>query len=437
MPVRAILGGRVFRGWYITAFGAVALMLAGPYVFGIFLRPMTEELEWSRGDFALANTVSVFMAGVVGFFVGPIVDGRRGRWMIAAGAVIAGLSLAALAFVDEMWQFWVLRGVIFVIGSAGVSPLVVNSTISKWFVRRRGTAISIASMGLSSGAIVVAPVIAWVVEVWGWRTGWVVQGALIILVLAVPAVLIIRRQPEDLGLNPDGDTDAELAAQAAQPTRPNRRIAANEVSWTRAEAMRTRQLWTLIIVFGLSGISSNAVFLHLIPFLQDVGFSAAMAVGIVGFQNTIALISKPGWGMLMDRYDPRHMIALGWASKLLPLCLWPLVGSDYGLWAMLPLNVLYGIGAGAQQSGQEVIWAYCFGRRHIGAVRSVALPVTTILFAGGVWFAGAAWDATGSYALPFILFAVFCAIAMAGIMVIRPPVRPPAPVDRAPAATSS
>lgn len=430
MPVRAILGGRIFRGWYITAFGAVALMLAGPYVFGIFLRPMTEELGWSRGDFALANTVSVFMAGVVGFFVGPIVDGRRGRFLIAGGAVVAGLSLAALAFVDAMWQFWVLRGVVFVIGSAGVSPLVVNSTISKWFVRRRGTAIAVASMGLSSGAIVVAPLIAWVVEVWGWRTGWVVQGALIIVVLALPALLIIRRQPEDLGLHPDGDTDADIAEQAARPAgRGNRRTAANEVSWTRAEAMRTRQLWTLIIVFGLSGISSNAVFLHLIPFLQDVGFSAAMAVGIVGFQNTIALLSKPGWGMLMDRYDPRHMIALGWASKLLPLCLWPIVGSEYGLWAMLSLNVLYGIGAGAQQSGQEVIWAYCFGRRHIGAVRSVALPVTTILFAGGVWFAGAAWDATGSYALPFILFAVFCAIAMAGIMLIRPPVRPPAPTE--------
>ncbi|MDA0302487.1 MAG: hypothetical protein O2822_08160, partial [Chloroflexi bacterium] len=116
--------GRIFHGWYITAYGAVALMLAGPYVFGIFLRPMTEELGWSRGDFALANTVSVFMGGVAGFFVGPIVDGRHGRWLIAGGAVLAGLSLAALAFVEEMWQFWLLRGVLFVIGSAGISPLV-------------------------------------------------------------------------------------------------------------------------------------------------------------------------------------------------------------------------------------------------------------------------------------------------------------------------
>jgi MFS family permease len=437
VDVGAIMSGRIFRGWVITAYGAVALMLAGPYVFGVFLRPMTEELGWSRGDFALANTVSVFMGGVVGFFVGPIVDGRRGRWLIAGGAVVAGLSLAALAFVEEMWQFWALRGVIFVVGSAGVSPLVVNSTISKWFVRRRGTAIAIASMGLSSGAIVVAPLIAWVVQEWGWRAGWVVQGALIIAVLAVPAVLIVRRQPEDMGLHPDGDTDADLAAAATRPPgSTTRRSAATEVSWTRAEAMRTWQLWTLVIVFGLSGISSNAIFLHLIPFLQDVGFTAAVAVGIVGFQNTIALLSKPGWGVLMDRYDPRHMIALGWASKLLPLCLMPLVGSDYGLWAMLPLNVLYGIGAGAQQSGQEVIWAYCFGRRHIGAVRSVALPITTILFAGGVWFAGAAWDATGSYALPFVLFAVFCAIAMVGIMLIRPPVRP-ATAEVASVATTS
>lgn len=415
--------GRIFRGWYITAYGAVALMLAGPYVFGLFLRPMTEELGWSRGDFALANTVSVFMGGVVGFFVGPIVDSRHGRWLVMIGAVVAGLSLAALAFVDELWQFWLLRGVIFMIGSAGVSPLVVHSTISKWFVRQRGMAISIASMGLSAGAIVVAPGIAWVIEHWGWRTGWVAQGLLLIVVLAIPAVFIIRRQPEDVGLLPDGD-DEPGPRPAAAATSTATRTAATEVSWTRAEAVRTKELWLLILVFGLGGIPANAIFLHLIPFMQDAGFSLGLAVFIVGFQNTVALLSKPGWGIAMDRLDPRYLVALGWGVKIPPLILMPLIGSTYGLWGMLPLMLLYGIGAGAGQSGQEVIWAYCFGRRHIGAVRSVALPFSTILFAVGIWIAGFTWDLTGSYAVSFYLFAALSLVSMTGIVLIRPPARP-------------
>lgn len=94
---------------------------------------------------------------------------------------------------------------------------------------------------------------------------------------------------------------------------------------------------------------------------------------------------------------------------------------------MLPLVALYGTGVGSGQTGQEVIWAHYFGRRHIGAVRSIAMPFSIIFGAGGTWFAGAAWDATGSYTLSFMLFAVLSLIAMVGIVLVRPPLRQVSP----------
>ena len=413
---------RIFHGWYIVAFAFVAQMVAGPYVFGVFFRPMTQDLHWSRGDFALANTFSVVVGGAIGFFAGPIIDGRHGRWLVMGGAVIAGLGLASLAFVNELWQFWLLRGVIYVIGGVGISPLVVNAMLSKWFVRQRGRAISIASMGLSAGAVVLAPAVAYVIEQYGWRAAWAVQGGVLLVVLVIPAIIIIRRQPEDIGLLPDGDTAITPNAMTSHSANPPRSAQAED-PWTRGEALRTRELWLLIGIFGIGGLPASAIVLHLISFLQDVGFSVAVAVFIVGFENAFALISKPIWGYYLDKFDPRHLVALGWGFKLIPLFAMPIIGSDYGLWGMLPLAALYGTGVGSGQTGQEVIWAHYFGRRHIGAVRSIAVPFSIIFSAGGTWFAGAAWDATGSYMFSFMLFAVLSLIAMIGIVLVRPPTR--------------
>ncbi|MGE3855567.1 MAG: MFS transporter [Dehalococcoidia bacterium] len=416
----------LFHGWYIVAFAFVAQTVAGPYVFSMFFRPMTEELGWSRGEFSLANTFSVVVSGGMGFFVGPMVDGRHGRWLVMAGAIVAGVSLASLALIDDLWQFWAIRGVVYVFGTAGISPLVLNATLSKWFVRQRGRAISIASMGLSAGAVVLAPAVAWVIEMYGWRTAWAVQGGILLVALVVPALLIIRRQPEDIGLLPDGDTEASARAHATTPAagtvrRP--RLASTEHQWTRAEAIRTKELWMLIAIFGIGMLPSGAMVLHLVPFLQDVGFSIGLAVFIYSFENMWAFASKPVWGYYLDKFDPRHLVALGWGMKVVPLFVLPLLGSEYGLWIVLAMVALYGAGVGSGQTGQEVIWAHYFGRRHIGAVRGVAMPFTIIFSAGGTWFAGAAWDVTGSYTFSFMLFAALSLISMVGIVMIRPPAR--------------
>lgn len=423
---------RFYYGWYLVAFAFIAQIVGGPYIFGVFYKPMTEDLGWSRGEFALANTFAAVIGGVIGFFVGPIVDGQRARWLIVSGALVAGLSLIGTAFVDEIWQFWVIRGLIYMIGSAGMSPIVVNAILSKWFVRQRGRAIAIASMGLSMGAILLSPAIAFFIEAFGWRAAWAAYGVLTWAVMVIPAALIVKRQPEDIGLLPDGDTEESLERARAELARKPRRWASSEEEWTRGEALRTRELWLLIAIFGLGSLPAAAIVLHLIPFLQDAGFSIGAAVLMVSFQNLISLGSKPIWGYYFDQLDPRHLSALGWGVKIIPLAAMPFVGNDFGLLPMLLLLALYGVGVGSTQTGQEVIWAHYFGRRHIGAVRSISMPFTIIFSAGGTWFAGAAWDVTGSYTFAFVLFAALTLLAVVLILVSRPPTRAPSPPDVAP-----
>ena len=399
----------------------MAQFVAGPYVFGVFLKPMTEELGWSRGAFSLANTLSVVAAGLAGFILGPKIDRYGGRWLMVGGALIAGLALMGLSSVHDLWQFLVLRGFLFAIGGAGMGPLVLNIVLSKWFVRQRGRAISVSAMGFSAGGIILAPLAILLVDSIGWRIAWLVFGALIWVAVIGPAVLIMKRQPEDIGLLPDGDTPESFAAAREGGGETRSRSGALEQHWTRAEAVRTKQLWVLILAFGLGGLPAGALVLHMIPFLQDNGFSPGVAALLFSVQNMNALVAKPIWGYCLDLFDPRYLVALGWGLKAVPLLLLPAVAGGYGVPALMLLLALYGIGVGSTITGQEVIWAHYFGRRHIGAVRSVAVPFTIIFNASGAWFAGAAWDVRGSYTEAFMLFAAFTILAMVLILLTSPP----------------
>ena len=419
----ARLRPRLYYGWYIAGLAFAAQFIGGPYVFGVFLRPMTEDLGWSRGDFALANTAGVVVSGITGFIIGPSIDRYGGRWLMVGGAIIAGLSLVSLSVVHELWQYLGIRGLFFVVGSAGMGPLVVNTVLSKWFVRQRGRAIAVGAMGLSAGGIVLAPLTVVLVESMGWRTAWVVLGALIWVVIVLPAALIMKRQPEDVGLLPDGDTPESLAAAETKRGTALSRSGAAEEHWTRGEAVRTRELWVLIAAFGLGGLPASAMVLHLIPFLQDNGFPTGVAALLFAGQNVTSLLSKPIWGYYFDTFDPRYLVALGWGLKAVPLLLLPVVAGAYGVPAVLALLMLYGVGVGSSATGQAVIWAHYFGRRHIGAVRSVAMPFTIVFGAGGTWFAGAVWDVRGSYTEAFVLFAALSLLAMVVIILNGTPKR--------------
>ena len=437
----------LYYGWYIVAFAVVANFVSGNYLFGVFLKPMTEELGWSRGAFSLANTLSVVATGSAGFIVGPLVDRYGGRWLVVGGAVIAGLALMSLSVVHDLWQFLGLRGFLFAIGGVGMGPLVINVVLAKWFVRQRGRAISLSAMGISAGGIVLAPLASLLTDSVGWRSAWLVFGALIWVVVIVPAAFIMKRQPEDIGLLPDGDTPESFAdIMKRQPedigllpdgdtpesfaaARRGRgemrsRSGALEQHWTRAEAVRTKQLWMLVLAYGLGGLPSTALMLHLIPFLQDNGFSAGVAALLFAVLQGASFISKPIWGYSLDRFEPRYLVASGWSLKVVPLLLLPAVAGGYGVTSLILLLAVYGTGVGCTLVGQEVIWAHYFGRRHIGAVRSVALPFTLIFNAVGAWFAGRAWDVWGSYTEVFVLFASLSIVAIALVLLTSMPRSP-------------
>jgi MFS family permease len=298
---------RIFYGWYIVLGALVAQFVAVGIqagVSGVFLRPMTEDLGWTRAEFTIATSLGTGVSGMIGFFIGGYVDRVGARPLMVVGVTIVGATLLAISRVEELWRFVVLRGVLFTVGFVLVGNLVVNVTLSKWFVDRRGWAISLASLGTSAAAIVTPLVMVRVVDTLGWRDGWVVMG-LSAWALIYPVALIMRRQPEDQGLLPDGRVEGRAGDEAG--VERARLDYAN--SYTRGEAVRTLSMWLLILAFGFAMVGLISLLFHTIPFLTDNGYTRTDAAIVSASMGGSALVSKFAWRWVMQRFHPRVLAA--------------------------------------------------------------------------------------------------------------------------------
>ena len=416
MPLPSTLFGRaVFYGWYIVAVGCLVSMMSmgvSAYGLGVFITPMTDELGWSRTDISLGQTLSTGVMGFLGVAIGGLVDRRGGRVLIVLGAVLAGSAYIMLSQVQELWQYYLISGVVLTLGMGMMGAIVLNVVVSNWFLQRRGRAIALTNLGVSFGAIVVPQVATWIIGTHGWRTAWVVIGVSIWVLVIPSAGFVMRRRPEDHGLEPDGGP-VDLGAGNAVAAQ---RASVDGLRWTRRQVMRTPTLWMLIFVFGFGSVGMMGMLLHSVSFLTDSGYTrsqAAAAFAMVGYSG---LISKPLWGLAVERFPARYVAA----AEFMTLGLGVLAISEA---SSLPLTYaaifLFGIGVGGMMTVQETVWADYYGRLTLGMVRSIGRAFTIVFSAAGPLVAGLAYDLRGSYELAFLLFVG--SYAFAAVLVLLTP----------------
>ncbi|MBI3953420.1 MAG: MFS transporter [Chloroflexi bacterium] len=392
--------GRVFYGWVIVgvmgATGALSMAL-GSLNFGLFIRPMGDELGIGRSAFGWAQTSRQLASAATSPLVGWLIDRFGSRVLLALAAAITGAALVAMALVSQAWQMVALFAAMGLVGMSGPGALVTSVPVAKWFVRRRGMALAVMSLGIPVGGVLFVPLTQMLIDGFGWRMAWVVLAALGAGIIVPLSLVLVRRQPEDLGLAPDGAVLARGAADG--PGTPARNapppLAAEETSWTLPEALRSPTFWRLVLVFGLATLSTSTVALHRIPHFVDRGLDARLVSYATAMDAALAGISTFFLGLLVRRVPARFLGAIAFA--LLGAATYFTIVADSATWLFLAMGV-FGIGVGGWLLLQNYLWAEYFGRHHLGSIRGVVMPVTLVFGGAGAPVAGYVRDATGSYA---------------------------------------
>ena len=358
-----------FYGWVIVGLAALTMFFSGPgqtYSVSTFIDSYIGEFGWSRSTVSGMYSMGTLAAGFFMGFVGNFFDRKGHRFMTPVIALLMGLACFGMSFVGTpvalMAGFFSIR----LLGQGSMS-LSSSTLVPQWFVRKRGRALSLVSLGGAASSATLPLLNTWIIQTYGWRTGWRVWAALLWIVMAPIAYIITRDRPEDMGLIPDGEEATTMAPEDSPTTA--------EVNWTAGEAVRTRSFWLLLFCVMIPSAINTGLIFHQVSIMDQVGVSVEAAAAVL---STMALTRLPVVlvaGQIADRVPPRYLQVGSMAGLLVSMVALHFTGS--ARMAMV-YGVLTGVTMAFQILVSGVIWPEYYGRRYLGSIRGVTMMAGVI-----------------------------------------------------------
>ena len=415
----------IFYGWYVLSIGVVGAFLAAAtsqLFMSIMLKPLTAEFGWSRTAATGAITTGTIIAGLLSFPFGKLADRYGPRLLTSLGALAtAGAYLAFTQFV-ALWQFYLVYVFTRVVSSNTISNIAPKTAAVNWFRRFRGRALGLLSMATPLGSSVLAIIAQLIMVQHGWRAVFVVFAFAIILFQALPAVLVLRRRPEDMGLLPDGDRRPQADATPTDPSDTR-----GELSWTLREALRTPTLWLLIAAIVVALTVNAGVGFHLVAYYTDAGVDATVAVGVLSIYAMTGALANAIWGFLSEKVSERLLAAVVMILTAASLLYLLLVKTTAGAFVFA---VIFGLTSRGEGTLVGIILAQYYGRDSYGAISGFVYPFNMLGLGFGPLISSIAFDLSGSYQAVFSVYIAVSLVAAILLWLARKPVLPertPAP----------
>jgi len=368
------------HNWSIVAAGALMTCVAIGVVFSlaVFLEPMSAATGWSRAGISSAMTFAFLSMGVAGFAWGALSDRYGPRLVVLAGTVLLGLSTVLASRATSLVEFQLLFGVMMGIAAGSFFAPVISTTAS-WFERHRSLAVSLVSAGMGVAPMTIAPLAAWLVTRYDWRTAQLIIGIGAWIVL-LPAVWFVRAAPGTAPAASPGD---------AKPAEP----------MPVGKALRSRAFLVLGATFFACCAAHSGPIFHTVSYAIGCGLPTFAAVTIYSMEGAAGLGGRLLFGVMADRLGAKRVLVAGLLIQALAAASYLLVDRLAGFYAVA---VVFGLAYGGVMPLYAVLARDYFGARILGTVLGAATMLSSLGMALGPVLGGWLFDRYGSYAWMYI-----------------------------------
>jgi MFS family permease len=397
------------KRWSIVAASSLALVASqGPvnvFAAGIFLKPISQELGFGRGDFASAIGISSLMTAAASPVFGRIIDRFGVRTPLAVSIVLFALATAALSLlpgsVFGLYAIFALTGLV----AIGQTPGSYSKVVAAWFDRQRGLALGIVLAGVGMGTVVIPMICNYLIGTFGWRGAYLGLAGVIIALALVP-VLAFVREPTRANA---GHLPGDLSLGSVLP------------GVSMKEAAGDRRFWYMLVSFFLAVVAINGSLVHVVPMLTDRGLPLSEAVKIISSSGIALIVGRLLAGWIIDRIFAPYVAVFFLVCPLVGLLLLALQPPDVSPQVGV---LLLGLGIGGETDLLSYMVSRYFGLAKFGTIYGWIFTAALVGNAVGSSILGWAFQLTHSYSATLAAYSLLLAIA-AGLTLVLGPYRYP------------
>jgi MFS family permease len=412
----------VFKSPWWVVFASICGLIVGSgainiFAFGVFLKPVTEDLGISRGLLSSAVLVNGLLTALACPILGWLIDRYGTRRVMIPGILLFAATVACYGLMQAepvalIYLIFALTGFF-----GGVqTPIPYAATVAQWFDRNRGLALGIATAGVGLGVAIVPQVVALLIAKFGWRVAYFDLALLIIILAWLPVAIFIREPP-----------DLAEAAKRARSQNLTEVLPGIEFR----EALKTWRFWSLTIAFFLAVMAINGTLTHVVALLTDRGIPLQVATGALSAAGLAIIFGRVLSGWCLDRYRGPYVAIIFFAIPMVGIAL---LGSGAGGIVPIAGAVLCGMGIGAEIDLMAFFLSRYFGLKSYGKIYGIMFAVFNIGTGLGPALSGRSFDMFHSYLPVFGIYEVALAITCILFLRLGPYPYPAPPRETASAA---
>ena len=394
---------RIDYRWIILITGFMILFFNGGArsALGLMLKPMGDDLDWSRSALSSGITAYMLISALAMPFVGRLADRYDLRWIMGTGVAVSALGIGLMSVVSAPWQLYLVYGVVFALGNAGISNPVVSVMIVRWFPQRRGAANSVAVSGNAMGQLVIVGSLAQSLVRYGWRASFAALGVANLVILTPIALAAVRAAPPP-------------APAAPGPARNN--PAADAAATPEGSLLTSRQLWLLGGIYAICGFQDFFVATHVVAFSLDMGMGTLLAGNLLALMGVMGLLGVLVSGYLADLVGPGRPTLLCFVMRI---GIFALIILSQAIPAVMIFALLYGFTFLMTAPLTVLFSGNIFGQRRLGRVSGTISGIHQISGGLGALAGALAFDIWGSYDRAFLLMLALSVAATVGTLLVR------------------